>query len=143
MTLGNILPEQWRNVTGKVHSGTTWKPREAWAQCRNRRAGKGPNPARAMGQPSRRALLRGRQADEEHGSDAAQCSPREEQLLLTSFALLPSFKAEVSCSSCPGAARARDTTFTKQYPLAAAAAVCSSVLHFHSLLIPLLSLQTS
>lgn len=58
------------------------------------------------------------------------------------YFLFFSFKAAVSYSSCPGAVCTESTTFTKQYPLAAAAAVCASVLHFHSLLIPLLSLQT-
>lgn len=99
--------------------------------------------AQGHGELSTRALLQGRLAHEEHGLNAAQCSPREEQLLLTSFSLLPSFKAEVNCSCCPRAAGTGDTTFTKQYPLAAAAAVRSLVLRFHSLLIPLLSLQMS
>ena len=42
----------------------------------------------ATGQPSRRALLRGRQAgEEEPGSDTAHCSPRKEWLPPTSFSL--------------------------------------------------------
>ena len=147
MRLGNILPEQWRNVTGKVHSGTTVgaASRESLGSVQEllgwegTRFGQGEG---ATGQPSRRALLWGRQAGgEERGSDTAQCSPRKEWLLLTSFSLF-SFKAEMSCSFCPGAVCTGDTTFMKQYPQAAAAAVCASVLHFRSLLIPLLSLQT-
>lgn len=35
-------------------------------------------------------------------------------------------KAEVSCGSCPGAVRTGNSTVWKQYPLAAAAAVCTS-----------------
>lgn len=95
----------------------------------------------ATGQPSRRALLQGRQAGEkEHGSGAAQCS--QGRTAPADFILSSSFKAEMSCSSCPGAVYTGDTTFMKHHPLAAAAAVCASVLHFHSLIIPLLSLQT-
>lgn len=135
LRLGNALPEQQRNVTGKVHSGTTvgvasWESLGSVQEplgWEGTHFGQGD---RAIGQPSWRALL--------HGSDAAQCSPRREQLPVTSFSLLFFFKAEMSCSSCPGAVCTGDTTFTKQYPLAA---VCASVLHFHSLLIPLLSLQ--
>lgn len=45
---------------------------------------------RAMGQDSRKALLWGRQVDEEErGSCAEQSSPRKERLPLTSFSLLP------------------------------------------------------
>lgn len=96
------------------------------------------------GKPSTRALVQvvllGRQAGRRSSIQMERLLSKEEELLLTfSF----SFKAEMNCSSCPEAVCTRDTTFMKQYPLAAAAVVRVTVLQFHSLFIPLLSLQTS
>lgn len=77
-----------------------------------------------IGQASSRALLWGRQVGkEECGSGAEQSSPRKEWLSLTSFILLFFLKAEVSCGFCPGAVQ---EIVRKQYPLAAAATVCTS-----------------
>lgn len=100
LRLGNTLPEQRRNVTGKVHSGTTVgaASRESLGSVQEPPGQEGTHFGQgdgAPGQPSRRALLQGRQAGEgERGSDAAQCSPRKEWLPPTSFSLF-SFKAEV------------------------------------------------
>lgn len=92
LRLGNTLPKQWRNVTSKVHSGTTVGATsqeslgsvQGWKETLSTQWG------RAVGQASRRALLWGRQVgEEERGSGAEQSSPRKERLPLTSFSLLP------------------------------------------------------
>lgn len=78
-----------------------------------------------MGQASRRALLWGRQV----GGVWLRCRvelSRERTALADFIHSLFFLKAEVSCGSCPGAVRTGDSTVRKQYPLAAAAAVCTS-----------------
>lgn len=125
LRLGNTLPEQRRNVTNKVHSGTTVgaASRESLGSVQEPPGWEGTHFGQgdgAAGQPSRRALLRGRHArEEEHGLDAAQCSLPGKNGSHRLHLLFFSFKAEMSCSSCPGAVHTGDTTFTKQYPLAA------------------------
>lgn len=95
LRLGNTLPEQRRNVTGKVHSGTTTgaTSQESLGSVQEPQGWEGTPSTqrdRAVGQASRRALLWGRQVGEEEcGSGAEQSSPRKEQLPLTSFSLPP------------------------------------------------------
>lgn len=120
-------------------------PGKAWARCKNCWLGRDQfGPRGAVEKPSTRALVRGSAAgagrlERRSLVQMQRTLSKEEQLLLTfSF----SFKAEMNCSSCPEAVCTRDTTFMKQYPLAAAAVVHVLVLQFHSLFIPLLSVQT-
>lgn len=103
---------------------------------------KGPISARGRGAigelSSWKALLWSRQ----EGGAPLRCSTvlSQDRLAPANFSftyLFVDFKAERSCSSCPGAGCTKENTFREQYPLAAAAAVCTLVLQFHSLLISL------
>lgn len=87
LRLGNTLPDQRRNVTGKVHSGTAAgaASRESLGSVQELPGWEGTHFGQGDGateQPSRRALVQPADRLEKRsvarGSDAAQCSPKKE-----------------------------------------------------------------